>query len=494
MKPPGAAGGLTASLAGAAAPPRTARRLTWLAVLVVLAPACASGRFAHRRDIHADLAAGHYAEALATLEAHVGSYGDADGVLFHLNEGALAHYAAVVAPPAEQRELLRRSEAAFSRAERLMDDLYTRRIGREAASLLTADTALPYEGAPHERIQLHVFRALNWLLLGDVDEALVEARKLHRRLRALRERGDEGRYRDDPFARLLMGLLYEAAGDDDDAMIAYRAALAAYAEQAGLTAARPPGWLGPALVRLCTRARDVLAECAPGVEAPGVAPSGPLASVVIVEWSGRAPLKVEERFQISVGEGMAFVHAARIDDDEAQDVSKAVAGAGALLGNTVTVAWPALAKAAPPRPLRVRAGRAADEQEVPPPAAPAQDVAGLVNADFEALRGTRRGRAIARTVVKFVLARLAGKAAEKASGKEELGLLVFLLGSVAMSAAEEADTRSWFTLPAAIRIRRVDARPGVVTLEIERPGVAPERLRRQLGPGQFHWVVVPDLR
>ncbi|CAA0079958.1 Uncharacterised protein [BD1-7 clade bacterium] len=58
-------------------------------------------------------------------------------------------------------------------------------IGAQGASLVTNENAIPYKGAPYERILVHQFQAFNYLRLGDITGASVETRvasDLQRRL------------------------------------------------------------------------------------------------------------------------------------------------------------------------------------------------------------------------------------------------------------------------------------------------------------------------
>ncbi|HEY8469185.1 MAG TPA: hypothetical protein VIL18_06060 [Longimicrobiales bacterium] len=160
------------------------------------------------------LASGGAAAALEKVAAE-GDADPGDELLRLLYEGLVAHYAREYAA----------SNAAFERAVELAEDRYTKSVSRSAASLLTSDRILPFEPSPAERLMIPYYAALNYLSLEDVDGAAVEAR----RLSALLER-----YRDDERAdprlhgllRAFAGAVFEAAGDYNDADVAYRNARA----------------------------------------------------------------------------------------------------------------------------------------------------------------------------------------------------------------------------------------------------------------------------
>tara|TARA_R110002050_G_scaffold87095_2_gene184715 strand:+ start:1929 stop:3299 length:1371 start_codon:yes stop_codon:yes gene_type:complete len=125
------------------------------------------------------------------------------------------------------------------------------KLGAGASSLLLNDNAIPYRGPGYERIMLHQYQALNYLFSGDIQEALVEVRRSNE-LQSL----EQARYQqsqksvqdmangviDDQVERLgkeagnvtssflnaysyyTTGLLHELANEPNDAFIDYRKA------------------------------------------------------------------------------------------------------------------------------------------------------------------------------------------------------------------------------------------------------------------------------
>lgn len=125
------------------------------------------------------------------------------------------------------------------------------KLGAGASSLLLNDNAIPYRGPGYERIMLHQYQALNYLFSGDIQGALVEVRRSNE-LQSL----EQARYQqsqksvqdmangviDDQVERLgkeagnvtssflnaysyyTTGLLHELANEPNDAFIDYRKA------------------------------------------------------------------------------------------------------------------------------------------------------------------------------------------------------------------------------------------------------------------------------
>ena len=88
----------------------------------------------------------------------------------------------------------------------------------------------PYEGEDFELVLLHFYKAINFIHLDDLDAALIEARRINVKLNEINDKYKykKNRYKEDAFAHQLMGLIYEAQGDDNNAFIAFRNAYNLY--------------------------------------------------------------------------------------------------------------------------------------------------------------------------------------------------------------------------------------------------------------------------
>jgi uncharacterized protein len=105
---------------------------------------------------------------------------------------------------------------------------------REAASYLTNPTVTIYRGEDHEHLMLLYFKALNFLKMEKYDDALIECRRLNIRLQQLSDRyNSPEKYRRDAFVHNLMGIIYQANHDWNNAFIAYRNAYEIYEEDYG---------------------------------------------------------------------------------------------------------------------------------------------------------------------------------------------------------------------------------------------------------------------
>lgn len=168
-----------------------------------------------------------------------GAYPGKDELLYLLDMGILHHYAGDYAESNDYLEF----------AERSIEELYTASVSRAALSMLLNDNVLAYRGEDYEDIYLNVFKALNYLALGQHDEALVEIRRLNNKLQLLGDKygklaeslnqfddqhvdfkAQEVDFHNDALGRYLGALLYYYGGQYDDARIdleSYRYAITA---------------------------------------------------------------------------------------------------------------------------------------------------------------------------------------------------------------------------------------------------------------------------
>jgi hypothetical protein len=74
------------------------------------------------------------------------------------------------------------SSEAFAQSEIVLEDLYTKSVTREAAALAISETIAQYRGDAFEAVFVNYYQILNYLGLGDVEGAMVECRRVNRKL------------------------------------------------------------------------------------------------------------------------------------------------------------------------------------------------------------------------------------------------------------------------------------------------------------------------
>lgn len=101
-----------------------------------------------------------------------------DEVLFHLEHGMLEHF----------QQNWDESSSHFQRAQRAIEENYTKSINRNLQSMLVNDLQLAYDGESYEDIYLNTVKCLNYLHRDDFEGAMVEARKVTHELEMLSDR------------------------------------------------------------------------------------------------------------------------------------------------------------------------------------------------------------------------------------------------------------------------------------------------------------------
>ncbi len=112
------------------------------------------------------------------------------------------------------------SNKVFAQAETLAELNDYHSASQVALSAVTNDSAIQYKGESYEKVFINVYKSLNYLMLNQFDEAIVEVRRINEKIKKFRqeERND---YEQNPFANYLGGLIWESAGNYDDAYISY---------------------------------------------------------------------------------------------------------------------------------------------------------------------------------------------------------------------------------------------------------------------------------
>ena len=124
------------------------------------------------------------------------------------------------------------SNLFFNKADLYNED-YRKSIGSEALSLISNPMVKPYKPEDFEVVMVHYYKSLNYLMLKNYEDALVECRRVNIQLQKLNDKykKDKNKYANDAFAHNLMGMIYDASGDKNNAFIAYRNAYEAYEEE-----------------------------------------------------------------------------------------------------------------------------------------------------------------------------------------------------------------------------------------------------------------------
>ena len=384
----------------------------------------------HYPRINQYLLSQDYDSAYKLVQEKKKTYAKRNAVLYYLDEGIISHFAG----------RYKESNRSFSKAESIMEELYTKSISKAAASFLISDNTVPYRGEDFERAMVNLFMALNYVGLGKWEDAVVEGRKVDSKLNLINSQYEEGKgnvYKEDGFIRFLMGALYELEGEINDAFISYRKAEAVYrTEYLPNYGVSPPTILVEDLLT-SAHAMDFHEEMAeikkeyPDVTFIDSARKKEMAAVYFVHYNGLAPEKVEKRFLVPMPDG--FV---------------------------VKIAYPKFVK----RSYRISHGEITlmnlgSGRSYRFPTVLMEDIASIAVLNLENRINRIKAKAIARATTKYLASKGLSKVAEKEGG-ELLGFLVRVSANIASVATEQADVRQWRLLPAEIRVGRSVIPPG----------------------------------
>lgn len=141
-------------------------------------------------------------------------------LLYYLNRGVTHHL----------MQQYKESNEFFEQAYFIYQDFTSKPID-EALSFLINPSVKEYRGEEHEILLIHYYKALNYLQLHNLSAALVECRRLNIQLNQLSDKyNSPNTYRRDAFIHVLMGLIYQANHEYNNAFIAYRNAVEIYQE------------------------------------------------------------------------------------------------------------------------------------------------------------------------------------------------------------------------------------------------------------------------
>ncbi len=161
----------------------------------------------------------NYEAAMRSIEKNKLIKKDRNALLYNLEMGKLYRL---------QNDLVS-SNFFLNRADGMMEN-NKKTIGDFALGNLISPMRQTYLGEDFEQFMVHYYKALNYTALGQKEDAVVEARRitLSTNTQDDKFKNKDSRYSKDAFALNLQGMIYESAGDINNAFIAYRNAAEIY--------------------------------------------------------------------------------------------------------------------------------------------------------------------------------------------------------------------------------------------------------------------------
>lgn len=186
-------------------------KLTILFCSLLALSACATyqGRLA---PVQKDLLSGNCYKAIKTLEELSAKEGD-DRLLYLMEYGSALQIC---------RDY-RKSNQIFLEADKLSEQIDYISASRVLGATLFNEEMIQYKGDIFEKLFINAMSALNYIELGNLEDAMVEVRRINEKYNKFT--GEEkNSYELNSFAQYLSGLLWEVENKYDDACISYKAA------------------------------------------------------------------------------------------------------------------------------------------------------------------------------------------------------------------------------------------------------------------------------
>ena len=380
--------------------------------LVILLSGC-MGLVKQGETIDSALATGQVGNALALAEEEDL---DKEDVLASLNKGMLRRISGNY----------KASNQIFEIAKQKIEELYDDSISEQVGTIIINDKLRSYSGDRYEQVLLHAYMAMNYIQLDDLDAARVEMMQADVKMQEWDETPEE-----DPFVRYLSGMIFEALGEKDEALIAYRKAKQVYQSTKDKQNLKIPTILKKDLMRMLSEEnlKDELRLLKKELRIKHYRPrkiaknSGDL---IIVLNTGLAPVRKENTLMTATGGDVVDMVRIAIPkyQQTKQQYSAKLRSESASLGNLELI----------------------------------EDVDALARNALDNDLPVITTRAIARAIVKH-------QTQKKAEDKG--GVLGGAFMTVFNMASEQADTRSWTTLPQTIQMARVRLIKGSHKLNIE---------------------------
>jgi hypothetical protein len=297
----------------------------------------------------------------------------------------------------------------FLRAERLTEVKDYTSISEEVGVLATGSNVRGYKGEDFEKVLINVYLSLAFAALGKTESAQVEARKINNLLHRMIVDGKRN-YQESSFARYLSALMWESSGEWNSAYIDYKK-----------THELEPDFpnIGSDLLAMANKMRFHDEYKKWTEQYPGSKPrkfERDEGELVVIFERGLSPIKMPRSEESTLPR---FVH----------------------------------------RYSPIRAGRVVVNDSVSVVAEKALDIEQLSTKYLE----DRIGRMRAAKIAGLALKGAAAYATARLTDNDDLGILAFYL----LMATDQADLRSWRSLPQSLDIARIPLKAGTHFVRVE---------------------------
>ena len=376
--------------------------------------ACGGPSIAYKKNVNSLIVAENFNTAEKKIQKNRGKYGKNGILLYYLDLALIQQHA----------KKYHDSDRNFTKAQGIAEELINTNLTEGISSLVLNDYSIPYQGEDYEIALTFYFRAMNFLMRNNLEEALVEARKAVFYLDYVREHSKDGY--DEPFVQFFSSLLFEEEGNLSSARIARQNAKNAYAKQ------RYP--------------KNITSMPVPEN-------AGELGEIIFFHLNGLSAMKVSKSSQIGWGEASGIAVSEGQLDTSLTSYNRAL-NAG-LYPSSVVISLPFYRAVK----YEIKQSEIIVDEDVYSTKL-VSNISKTSISEFKKKETEIFAKTITRIVLKYVIASETGKAIEASTGSETWGDIAKISALMLGAATERADTRHWGTLPSEIRMSNVFLPPG----------------------------------
>jgi uncharacterized protein len=384
---------------------------------------CASPAKLRVENVSKTASIGDYEAAIENIEKDKSKfYNSEDSFLLEFDLGGLHHY----------NKNYKESIKHFANAEQILEDLYSRSVTNEATALLTNDNIRPYRSYPFEIQWLYQTQILNYLALGEIDDAVVEARRALLAIQSLQEK-EEDKFNESGTLQYLIALAYEWQKSEDDARIAYDNAKKSF-ENSGL------------IPKLASKIPQNEQE------------------IIVVGYAGLSPILGENRFWGTYASDGALFLNYRDANGQSQTIllTAMYLGGPGFSGSTMTIQF------AIPKMVERPSQNSAFSVNINGQSKKTEIFSNTKNSiqkDLENSQTKMLIRTAGRVILRTIAANKAKSKIKTGNGFADLALNIGT--DFATYAMENADLRLGSALPQTVQILRIPVEPGTHSVKID---------------------------
>lgn len=405
---------------------------------VMLFAGCGGLNFYRQLDLM--VSAKQFQEAAGIIETQKNQYKGNNELIYFLDKGAVM----------QMLGDYKQSTYFLNTAEQIVEELYTKSVTGEIGAFLSNDLSLPYAGEDFEQVMINIMKCLNFMYKGDFSGAQIEARRVNHRLNVISDKLEgKNNYKEDAFARYLGAIAYESTGDINSAYIDYKKALKAYERYRELYGTEIPRSLRADVLRMA--------------DAMGFNDD---VERFQKEWGEKVEFERHASFS-KKGEVIAVIYDGMPAYKKSYYTTHPVADKKNNKTYIMRMAFPKFV----PRPFNVASAEIVyGDKKVS--GFVAQDVSSIAVRNLADNILLISAKAIARATVKFLAAQALRNENEADPKKRQTGQILGALADIYNIVSEQADTRSWRTLPGRFHLVRMPLIPGKHTVTVRLTGLS----------------------